>query len=698
MAEEYAQKLGNEPSMADKYKSSLISQALPKEGSIPSYEDVNTRGMEYPRRDIMDVITGRGTSPEEAQQRVNQQYIEQNVVGSPEAIESVTPMADFFNPLAVPAKIAGGVALGYGATKGGKYLFDKAVPISSELSTAAKRIGISDDEALKLTKHLPKEDRAFELSKQGGGRVEGEMARALSGADDATRLKYADELGLRRQEVADAVGEGNFEDIKSATKLEFDTMRKAVVSESVDTTYNVSSLRDELDGLKTFARNDISENNINRMVKRIEGNPTQSLDDLLTLRQEINYELGKASGSGIKRFQTMKDNLDKFINESGIDDATLNIVDDAIDSYNRMKTQEEFIDILNSPDVTKVRAKGSRLGEQKAVNWGTLKDKLNKANLGNDVKDAVMISKKFSDKYGNVDGEIFSATRTTGQGGIAQTLSGDVQASAAVRLIQNVWEMLFHYAPTEKGATRRLQSAIRSSMAKGNSQREFAYEMIKNKNTPESIRAAMQRNLDAMGVRPDKIIDAERGKSLVKTPDTIDAEIIDPLKQIGGQAKKQLPFNLNGYKDNNMIPRTFDLQSDIIMGDKNFARPQTRDERIFNLKETTRPRPLTNSKGYKLPDYLNNNPFVEEALANGDINRANQVGLNRMETKGGLSRLPNGDEIYVNQINLPTDAIQTSLSSAAVKRIKKGQGTKDDFEALRIDAELLSMQEADTVF
>ena len=492
---------------------------------------------------------------------------------------------DLYNPL---LKVAGAGLSTYGAAKGGKYLFDKAVPVSSELNTAARRIGISPDEALDITKNVPKEDRAFELAKQGGGRVEGEMARALQGADDATRLNYADELALRRQEVADAVGEGDFANIRQATQDEFDTMRKAVARESTNTKYDVSSLRKELQGLATFARNDASENNIKRMANRIEENPTQSLDDLLTLRQEINYEYSKApSGAGKERFKIMKNNVDNFIRNSGVDDATLNIVDDAIDSYNRMKTQEEFISILNDPSVTKTRALGSKLGEQKAVNWGTLKKKLNDAKLGEDVKDAAMIAKKLSDKYGNVDGEIFSATRTVGQGGVPQTLAGDVQASATVRLIQNVWEMLFHYAPTEKGATRRLQSAIRNSMKKGNTQREFAYELIKNKNTPESIRAAMQRNLDALGVKVDEILPADKSKDLTVIPDVVDTQVIDPLNQIGGQAKKQLTFNPT--KDR-MLPKNFNIESDVIMPDRNVARPQTREERLFNLKETTRPK------------------------------------------------------------------------------------------------------------
>lgn len=589
MAEQYANQIKSGSNMADKYKSSMVSQELPKEGSVPSYADVETYGMPYPQRDIMDVLTGRGSSPEEKQQMANQRYAEQLIQGGePTGMESVTPMADFFNPLAVPAKIAGAGLAGYGAYKGGQALKNTIFKTTDEVETVAKKMNITPDELLKKVEGIPREDQAFMLAKEGGDVTGGMMGQAISqNKDEVTKQKYAEILTNKTKSVKESIDGGDFESIKNATNEEYQAMKDFVTSTNDTFEFKATDYLDELSSLKRIAQDDATATKLKGIIKDIEDRPIQNLSDMIELKQGLN-EIYRTTKSSKRRDRIikMKDRVDVYL-QKNLDEPAYKLIKDSESSYGRMKTQEKALELLEKS--TKYRGKGTEY-ERSATDWGKFKKLVKDEGLKSpEIDSAISIADKFNKKYGDMDVRLFGLTRERGLSPEAPTLASDPASSMQVRASRSVFDWIMSHIPfTNATATRKAQSAIENSIRKSDTQQEFMENLIKNQNTPESIRARMKANLDSQLLRPD-VLDADKGKELIPTPDIIDTEAIDPLKKIGGESKPLLTFDPT--KDR-MIPRTFDLQSDIVMPDKNVARPSTREERLINLTETNRKKDL----------------------------------------------------------------------------------------------------------
>ncbi len=354
------------------------------------------------------------------------------------------------------------------------------------------------DTLVKEAKAVDVDDQVRVIAEQGGAKTEGVINQSMKFVDDQTRMEYAERLAKTRKDFAEATNLDDIEGIERATKQEYALMRDALRNMSGNTPYDVSGLSAKLKDYAPFARNDASVNKILNMVEQIDSKPTRSLDEIMDIRQELNYEYGKTTNETAKKMLgELKANVDMYFKHSGISPQARAMMDSSINSYNRMKSQKELVGLVDKN--TKTLGKGSAVGEVKVVNWGQLLDDVKNSDLSGVVQDEIKLLEDLSNKYGSTQFDRLIKTGTKGSEDIVQTLSSSVGGAAQVLGVRKLIEFLAAHIPLNNTAKlKRIQRAIASSMERNKDYADFAKDMIKDKNIPLNIKQRIQSQIEAI--------------------------------------------------------------------------------------------------------------------------------------------------------------------------------------------------------
>lgn len=386
---------------------------------------------------------------------------------------------------------------------------DKLIsPLSDEAKTVAKKIGISNTEAIKLVDGLEKSEQAFELAKRGGAKTKGLMEGAFK---DSTKAKemYLEELSARRQAILESSGASDYNRVKNATKREFTTMKEYVDNISASA-YDTSKFVDELETLKkTGSKTDATDRNIQSMIDNINENPTKSAGELVELRAEINHELSKATGERAMKWKAFKNDLDKFM-KGNIEPKVFEMIETSTDSYRRMKQQGELLELITKAQ--KVEGVNTK-GEVGAIDWSKLEKSLKESGLSSpEVNNAISLTKKFNKKFGDMDANLFGKSLPTPKSDTIQTFTSDPKSALQVLANRTGVSWLMRQFDADKSA----QKAIADSMEKSNTQAEFFRNVIDNKNTPQRVKAEMKELLKGVADITQSNIQKQKVVSVAK--------------------------------------------------------------------------------------------------------------------------------------------------------------------------------------
>ncbi len=352
-----------------------------------------------------------------------------------------------------------------------------------DLSNQAKQVA-NDDQARIVAEQLGADDLGFKKN-------------ALKGADDQTRRAYSKVMAERTAEVAKATGLDDFPAIKVATQEQYDTMREVAKNVSLGKYYNVEGIASELEAGKNAFLNTPAEGRIDKLIAQIRDKPAMALDDVIDIRQAINYEYGRTTDKSAKAMLTkLKGDVDLFMKDAELPPSVFQMVEAATKSYHRMRSQEELLSYMADAQVSLF--KGSKYGEVTVTDWTKLADTLKAEGAPAIIQDEAKLMGALSKKYSGSERDLLQATRPAGETeNVGAIIAESPEGFARTSLTQRAIESLQKWMPVgDKGKKLRIQVSIRNSMAKAKTYPEFAENLIRDKNTPMKIRAEMQKYLD----------------------------------------------------------------------------------------------------------------------------------------------------------------------------------------------------------
>ena len=341
------------------------------------------------------------------------------------------------------------------------------------------------------------DDQARIVAEQLGADDLGFKTQALRGAEDEVRRDYAKVMAERTSEVSHAIGLDDFPAIKETTQAQYDTMREVAKNVSLGKYYNVNTIADKLKAGKNAFLNTPAEGRVDKLIAKIEDMPSMALDDVIDIRQAINYEYGKTTDKYAKRMLTeLKADVDTFMKDAELPPSVFQMVEDSTKSYHRMKSQEEIMGYMEKAQVS--LGKGSLYGEITITDWNKLNEILKKEGVSKIVQDEAELFGEMAKKYGGSEKELLQKSRPAGEAeNIGAIIAESPEGFARTSLTQRAIETIQRWMPVgDKGKKLRIQKAIRDSMAKAKTYPEFAENLIKDKNVPMKIKAETQKYLD----------------------------------------------------------------------------------------------------------------------------------------------------------------------------------------------------------
>lgn len=380
--------------------------------------------------------------------------------------------------------------------------------ISPEVRNIAKLAGISEDQLKAIIKDVPEDQWAKVVAQHGGGRTSGILAGGIKwdGSEEG-KAKYIAEMTSRVKAVIESVGGKSFDDLKEATNLEYDSMKKMVQELSINPTetYDAKGIIGTLEQMSK----DIGVDTVVGRLKKTASDLAEAkqgsyaISDLIDLKEEANFEWRKASPQDKKKIEAFRKSIDNFI-EANVDEKTSKLINDSVESYSKMKTTEKALEIIDNS--TKARGRGAEFGEQLATDWDKVSKELEKefghliksgkANEYDSIKSAVKLTKIFQKKFGSGEAELFGITAPKAQ---IETQAGEASLSpifATMRVgTSKFMRWISTMMPTESGKRLRMEKAIYKSIIKSDSQKEFMEHLIDNPNTPKSVRQRLIDNL-----------------------------------------------------------------------------------------------------------------------------------------------------------------------------------------------------------
>lgn len=381
------------------------------------------------------------------------------------------------------AKVTGGIAKQIGKF-GGNTIGTRGV--TREASELIKRIvrdnptTANANDLIKIAREVPAEHQARIISEQSGATGSGLYRQAATENDESVVAGF-NAINERSKALDKVSGTGDFKKIESSTKGEFNAIRDLVDKIDVPegTVFNTSASKAKLEKLKGIADTDAGAKRIDSLLERMK-NDDISLDDMLDVRQRINYEMNKAKGSDTKLWKSVKDDVDSFVGQH-VSPEVEELLKVSNKSYSRMKDQEELISLIekNKSGVSR----GSKY-EKQGVNWNKLVADIDSAGINSpEVKPVVKLADDFKKKFGDADFKNIDGT-TKGGSPETATLAGSVEGILTARLARGFLKKVTDLFSMD----RKIVESINESLLKSSDPLDFYKKVAQSKNTPDRIR------------------------------------------------------------------------------------------------------------------------------------------------------------------------------------------------------------------
>jgi len=600
------------------------------------------------------------------------------------------------------------------------------------------------------------DDQARILAERLGDRT-GSVTRALQEADDQTRMQYAKILANETKEVVEALGFDKIDDTVAAASKQYGAMKEVISKLAVKNSYNLEHLVPELSKLESLVDSTPAQDAVKRLAKRIQDNPVQNVSDLIDIKEAANRLYKKSSDTKAKMMlKTIKDDVDNALKkELGGDSKQYKLINDTIETYHIAKSQKELADLFEKAKV--IRNRGSEFGEIYTVDWGKLLQSVKDAGYPKVVEREVELMENIAKKYGSFQADAFKKTVASGvkesvvDNIIAQSVEGLARTTFTRRLVDTLWANGF----TDSAKAIRVQRAIRESMEKGKTYKEFAKNIVDNSDLPTKIRASTQNLMeefsdlfDAEDLTPratkvggfeDTIVTEPKAKQLIKEDKDIkstirmgdsfdkslDRELRSETRDIAG--KRKLFFsddnptkvrNINipeapeakGMVDSFLSAGIKPKQGKLKLEDgiETYGELAKEADEVFGpsveelAKEADDVFPVVKSSAsvnkYNLPDDIAYDENLEALLDTASVAPSYRKGPREVVAQSGGYKKPDNTDGFTPQVTMETGAIETQLSKEAAKRIRAGKATPEDLSTLREELRILNGDEAEAAF
>lgn len=381
-----------------------------------------------------------------------------------------------------------GVETGAAALVGGKaieFVAPRVVSaikgISIEANKLGAKLGMSAEEVAVAVKGIPKERQALALAQSGGEDALGVYKQAISDSDNLA-IKVSNEVQARTDKVYNAALSGEFDKVKDYSEKAWKVMESEVNKSGI--VVNATSLTENLNKTKLFAGVDeTAKNKIIGLENRILDNPELPLGDILTIRKQINSELGKAKGTpAYEYYDKLKTNLDDLVGDN-IPKEYSKLVDDTQSIYKDFKNQESLLSILNKSSSTETVTGHSK----QAIDYNKAIQLIKEEKLNGTVVEQTVNTLKELDKKFNTDYAIIQKTSPKGTNpnegalGVWGAIIGTVK--------KNFWRV------GESGDNMYIQNAIEKAIKKGDTPIGYLDNIVKSKDIPMQIKKTIIKDV-----------------------------------------------------------------------------------------------------------------------------------------------------------------------------------------------------------
>ena len=353
--------------------------------------------------------------------------------------------------------------------------------ISIEANKLGAKLGMSAEEVAVAVKGIPKERQALALAQSGGEDALGVYKQAISDSDNLA-IKVSNEVQARTDKVYNAALSGEFDKVKDYSEKAWKVMESEVNKSGI--VVNATSLTENLNKTKLFAGVDeTAKNKIIGLENRILDNPELPLGDILTIRKQINSELGKAKGTpAYEYYDKLKTNLDDLVGDN-IPKEYSKLVDDTQSIWKDFRNQESLLSILNKSSSTETVTGHSK----QAVDYNKAMQLIKEEKLNGTVVEQTVNMLNELDKKFNTDYAIIKKTSTKGTNpnegalGVWGAIIGTVK--------KNFWRV------GESGDNMYIQNAIEKAIKKGDTPIGYLDNIVKSKDIPMQIKKTIIKDV-----------------------------------------------------------------------------------------------------------------------------------------------------------------------------------------------------------
>lgn len=331
-------------------------------------------------------------------------------------------------------------------------------------------------------KDVPIEHQARVLAEQSGTIGRGILKQAET-LDDETVNAALRTVSKRTDALEKMAGKVDFDKFKISTKGAFKAMRNLVKKVDLDpnTKFDTASVRGEVEELLRISDNPLATNRIESILKRMDSKEI-TLDDMLDVRQRINYELDKSSAADVDKWNFVKGKVDEFVSKH-VPDSLNDVIENSNKAYHKMKEHEDLLALIKANKGGD--AEGAEIGARAAINWTRLSEDIKNAGFkSQEIKDTLKLVDDFKAKYGTGDIETFGYKSTKGAKLGESTLAGTPKGIISARISRDIVEVLEDFFKLDNKTIK----TIADSLKKTDDPLDFYKDIASNKNNPQSIR------------------------------------------------------------------------------------------------------------------------------------------------------------------------------------------------------------------
>lgn len=351
--------------------------------------------------------------------------------------------------------------------------FDKSISPAAKL-LLARRIDISDDEAIKILQGIPTNEQALTLARALG--EHGYIKQAVKAEGDKEAGQLLNIIKSPSGEVKTIVGEPDIQ----AAKDKYSAMSASISSEGTSNVRPVPKVSAKLNQL--LSETYLVPNSAQSVALRLKGaidrnNGNLSLPDAVDYMPELNSLIMKARNHNERAaLQDIKSTIDDTITKLATPEQR-SMFDDAVNTYARTMQNKETLDIINA-----------NTKEGIGTNWTKVHRELAEANLRSpEAVDALRVAEAFATKYGN-DSKLVQTARAAG----SSPDSGG--ALGAYGFLVNHLKDIFANAgmkvgiETNRGINLKIQKDIIKAIRQGKTDSEFVQNIRNSRNIPDEVK------------------------------------------------------------------------------------------------------------------------------------------------------------------------------------------------------------------